>query len=798
MPRYLRVADIPAILQELRDGENPTPPVYQLDAWQKKWCAFPQEPEQDAAVLSYRWRIRGRNENIRDFKTWLADCGREGYAVHDLRDGPVEVDWSLADGHAIQIEVAAWLLWLYTNKVATYVWVDQMCVPQDADLEEKMGHIKESPAIYTAGKVYVMIAPVVDYTSGRIMNSQDARAIVRQYNDEMNAHRGAGFLSRSAVKALLVNNSYMRRVWTIQEAVAARNLVVWPLKGSGEVNSYQSIYVVDWPEFNAWNGHPKLGPLYLKYADEALNDYYEGDYTGLLRVLREHPSDGIGYLAMVSKDVMWITMDRNGLINDIKKADSAAKKAFVLLNNHQVQSARSFLAEDRVLALVPLVDYRGWKAATEGVPGRHLVQASVAWAYGIMERQLATWKWSIRVYNAPRCHARGLELLQPRRNLGDSTAMHGATPDWKLEIPPEGGTLTLTPPPPHPDEMVTAALRTWGALEANPLHPKVVASVLMGHPGQAKNWGGGPWTHIRDVLETDEVFRLSVQWALESWRNPDLGVDSEKSAVIVVKGGGLENPAIIILGLTAGEQQPTTGQVMMVVEVCHHKLSALLDGLQLKCMGQLKTPITALSAGIVPPPPPPPEPVVAPAPSEPEWQVVSVPPQEEEPAAPQEAAAAAAEEAAQPQEEEPQKKEAAAATVVDVAAEAVPAGATEVAEQPAVVGAEPAAAEGAAAAEEPAAAAPAAASAPASAAAAAPAPARPASGAAAAPAPARAASAAASGAEVAPDVPPGAAIQKGGVSGVPNSGVEVAAGAKYAGMAPVAQDEGPCKGCVIC
>lgn len=30
----------------------------------------------------------------------------------------------------LALQVAAWLLWLYSNKVAKYAWVDQMCVPQ--------------------------------------------------------------------------------------------------------------------------------------------------------------------------------------------------------------------------------------------------------------------------------------------------------------------------------------------------------------------------------------------------------------------------------------------------------------------------------------------------------------------------------------------------------------------------------------------------------------------------------------------------------------------------------------------
>ncbi|KXZ50802.1 hypothetical protein GPECTOR_15g488 [Gonium pectorale] len=545
----------------------------------------------DVAVLSYRWRIRGNNENIKDYKQWLADCAKEGYSTFKLDTGREPVDWSLADGHMIQIEVAAWLLWLYTNKVAEYAWVDQMCVPQDASIEVKMKAIKESPAIYRDGKVYVVLAPVVDYASGRIMLGQDARQIVDSYSGAIR-----GYSSRAAVKALLVNNSYMRRVWTIQEAVAAQDLTVWPLKGRGEVNSYQPLRVMDWPEFNGWNSHPQLGPLYLKYTDAPLNDYYEGDYTGVIKNLRDKVSDAIAYLAMISKDLMWITMDRNGLVNDVKKADTAAKRAWVVLNNHQIQSARSFLPEDKVLALVPLIDYGAWKKATFGVPGRHLVQASVDWAYGLASKHIPALKWSIRIYNAPRCAARGLELLQPRRNLGDSSSMHGATPGWQLEIPEAGRTLTLSPPARHVDGSVAAWQSSSGALNAQPLQLRVEALLLMPHPGQAKFWGGGPWTHIRDALRTDEVFRLSVQWGLEPWRHPDLRIQTDKCAVAVVSGGGLPNPLMIVAALSQGDD--STGQVMVAVEVDSGSKSALLGCLRTESLGNISGGVTLVSSGV--------------------------------------------------------------------------------------------------------------------------------------------------------------------------------------------------------
>ncbi|KAG2430994.1 hypothetical protein HYH02_013526 [Chlamydomonas schloesseri] len=667
MPRYLRVKDIPDILTELKAGDASSTP-YQLDEWQKRWCHVTDTIEEDAAVLSYRWRIRGHSENIKDYRTWLKDCRSEGYQVAELRDGQRPVRWELADGHALQIEVAAWLLFLHTNSVAEYAWVDQMCVPQDASVDEKMGHIKDSPAIYAAGKVYVLLAPVVDYATGRIMTAKDARELVKSFRSEMNNYRGYDFLSRSAVKCLLVNHSYMRRVWTIQEAVAASRPRMWPLLGEGELNSYQSLYVVDWPEFNAWNGHPELGPIYTRLFDkdaegEAVRDYYDGDYTGAIRVLREHASYAIGYLAMMAKDLMWITQDRNGFTNDIKRATSAARRAYVLLNHQQVHAARSFLPEDRVLALVPLVDYGAWKSATAGVPGHHLVQASVAWAYGVMEGEMQTWKWSMRVYNSTACSARGLELLQPRRNLGDTTSMHGASPRWEQALPPGGSALTLPLPQPHPTPKVASYLAASGALGpeaaaaaaadgaggaalarclragsgegdgddrsgrllpaavpvAGPLALHVELSVVMPHPGNPKYWGGGPWTGVRDALGTDEGFRLAVQWSLEPWRDPTKEFDIDRCAVYVVvssscgaeggvgtEGGGTEgggggrlrHPCILVIAIPSGEKPPRSGQVMTVLEVARPLLQPLLDCLKRQALSHITEPLTALSGGV--------------------------------------------------------------------------------------------------------------------------------------------------------------------------------------------------------
>ena len=149
---------------------------------------------------------------------------------------------------------------------------------------------------------------------------------------------------------------------------------------------------------------------------------------------------------------MWITMDRNGLVEDLKNGE-AAKRAHAVLNSHQVlhlstfhltrmnyvlhaftpillhdpevlyfstkttsskvAGSRCFLPEDRVLALVPLVNYGAWRTATDHIPGKQLVQASVSWAYQHLEDRIATFRcrprlatpcdgWKLGFHHSPR------------------------------------------------------------------------------------------------------------------------------------------------------------------------------------------------------------------------------------------------------------------------------------------------------------------------------------------------------------------------------------------------------------
>lgn len=234
-----------------------------------------------------------------------------------------------------QIEVALWMLWVHATRQADHLWVDQFCVPQDVDIDTKMGHVRESPSIYSSGAVFVILAPVVSYATGRILTMAAARELAAPHLQRA----GVGYsMEDSALKALLINNSYFRRVWTIQEAVAAQSLSMWPLLGSGNtVDSYQSLWVLDWPQFNKWGEARYSGTLRdTSAANGSVQAYLDGDYTGLLGVLGSGAPEGIQYLSMAARQAMWATLDRAGLVNEIKTAPSPAQRAFVVLNKHQV------------------------------------------------------------------------------------------------------------------------------------------------------------------------------------------------------------------------------------------------------------------------------------------------------------------------------------------------------------------------------------------------------------------------------------------------------------------------------
>lgn len=501
------------------------------------------------------------------------------------------------------------MLWLHATNQGEYVWIDQFCVPQDADIEVKMACIRASPEIYRLGKVFVVLAPVTD-ASGTIVCRKRAAEIVKKYQNEFHHRRDLGAV---AEKALMVNSSYMRRVWTIQEAVAATDLSIWPMQGSGELNSYQSIYVIDWPQFNAWNGWPGLGPLRENQAkNTAVQSYLDGDFRGIIDLLESKPDgvDCIAHLALISKEIMWITMDRNGLVNDLKRGDKA-KKAHAMLNSHQVAGSRCFCAEDKVLALAPLIDYQEWRKATDGVPGSDLVQASVAWAFGVVEDSLQTFRWCLRSYHSFDNPASHLDSLAPRRNYGWKTSKYGTKSG---EV-----TFTLGSPISLADETSLTLL----------------TSVVMTHPGKpGLSWGGGPWTSIRDVIRTDEGFRLSTEWGAEFWLASD-ALSHTESAVFLVKSEGLSDRFHMVVAILFAND-PSKGKLLSIIDIPTDVLDDLKSTLTAKSIRPIDQSFTLVSDGIPDSASAPPPPLPEPAKTDDEPTTEDVPREDSSPAAAEE------------------------------------------------------------------------------------------------------------------------------------------------------------------
>ena len=197
---------------------------------------------------------------------------------------------------SLPVDVLVWMLWIHHSEKAEYIWVDQCCIPQDASDVQKMEMVRQSPSIYSTGKVFMLVSPVVDYDSGNIVNQKIAESILSGISNMSGRDKSC------AIKSLMVNVSYYRRAWTVQEAIVANTLESFPLLGSG-LKGFQPLHLVDWPDFNSWNG--KWGVIRDQiHIDKAIQSYFDGDYTGIIKKIKSDPK-GFHYLAIVAKELLW-------------------------------------------------------------------------------------------------------------------------------------------------------------------------------------------------------------------------------------------------------------------------------------------------------------------------------------------------------------------------------------------------------------------------------------------------------------------------------------------------------------
>lgn len=245
--------------------------------------------------------------------------------------------------------------------------------------------------------------------------------------------------------------------------------------------------------------------------------------------------------------------------------------------------SRAGWPEDRVLALVPLIDYDGWRHATAAAAGHQLVQASVSWAYDVWQRSdggggggsrlgsLA--KWSIRIFNSSRVATTCLDVLHPRRNLDDRSSVHGAVAGGRQ------ATFEASASQPGTGALVLAG---GGRLE-------VLTACVMPHPGVPRlSWGPShmPWTSVRDALGTNEDFRLATEWACEEYLGHD---ECAKDVVAVLltaaSGSPTGMPHLVIAGLTAPSRD--RGRVMMVMDIAPGAVASVAEALRIKCQDML-------------------------------------------------------------------------------------------------------------------------------------------------------------------------------------------------------------------
>lgn len=83
----------------------------------------------------------------------------------------------------------------------------------------------------------------------------------------------------------------------------------------------------------------------------------------------------------------------------------------------------------------------------------------------------------MRIYNSPQCPARGLALLQPRRNVSDAASVYGR----------EAGEVTI--PCPGGSEQEDMLVLQDGQQQ---LVLRVDAACVMCHAGDAANWCDAP------------------------------------------------------------------------------------------------------------------------------------------------------------------------------------------------------------------------------------------------------------------------------------------------------------------
>ncbi|RAK89315.1 HET-domain-containing protein [Aspergillus costaricaensis CBS 115574] len=104
-----------------------------------------------------------------------------------------------------------------------YLWVDQLCILQDEDMEKKALHLNAMGDIY--GYSYVTLVDLVGTNADHGLYGVNARQRIRRWSAKV---QGLYFLGRSdPFEALVAESKWMTRGWTFQETLLSSRLLLF-------------------------------------------------------------------------------------------------------------------------------------------------------------------------------------------------------------------------------------------------------------------------------------------------------------------------------------------------------------------------------------------------------------------------------------------------------------------------------------------------------------------------------------------------------------------------------------------
>lgn len=225
------------------------------------------------------------------------------------------------------------------------------------------------------------------------------------------------------------------------------------------------------------------------------------------------------------------------------------------MNSITAIEARAFVPEDKVNALVPVVDSSEWSQLVKGKTSYGAFNTSIQWAYKLSLNSFS-FKWGVRGYCSPSSPGGVLASLEPKRvysNLAPSS-------DKPSNYHPGSNTITL------PDD---------SQLE-------VIKSSWYPSPANMSSWGGkgNAWDVIRDGIQdsTGLDFGLVACYIGEPYIQ-DQTYNKNTSMLFLARG---ENSNIVhLISALSTNSNKNNGRVIFIIDLSNvfeaHILKFLKD-----------------------------------------------------------------------------------------------------------------------------------------------------------------------------------------------------------------------------